>query len=78
MAGLDVYQGAFAAMEAGLGERLACPEEVRELVAEGRTGAKAGAGFQDWPEERRTPLIAQRDASYAALGELLRRPRSTS
>jgi 3-hydroxybutyryl-CoA dehydrogenase len=78
MAGLDVYQGAYAAMEAGLGERLACPKEVRALVAEGRTGAKAGAGFQDWPEERRTRLIAQRDASYAALGELLHRPTSTS
>jgi len=67
MAGLDVYEGAYAALEAGLGERLSCPAEVRGLVAEGRTGAKSGAGFMNWPEARRTAILAGRDASYAAL-----------
>lgn len=72
MAGLDVYTGAYAALEAGLGERLSCPAEVRALVERGRTGAKSGGGFLDWPEERRDRVIAGRDASYASLGALLR------
>jgi 3-hydroxybutyryl-CoA dehydrogenase len=72
MAGLDVYVGAYGALEAGLGDRLACPAEVRALVDEGRAGAKSGAGFMDWPHERRAAVLAGRDASYAALGALLR------
>jgi len=72
MAGLDVYAGAYRALESGLGERLACPQEISALLGDGRTGAKAGGGFLDWPAEKRGPLIAQRDASYAALVDMLR------
>jgi 3-hydroxybutyryl-CoA dehydrogenase len=71
MAGLDVYVGAYGALEAGLGERLACPPEVRALVDQGRAGAKSGAGFMDWPEAHRAAVLAGRDASYAALQALL-------
>lgn len=72
MAGLDVYAGAYEALEAGLGQRLACPSEIGALVEAGRTGAKAGGGFLEWPEERRESILAGRDASYAALSALLR------
>jgi 3-hydroxybutyryl-CoA dehydrogenase len=74
MAGLDVYAGAYDALASGLGERLTCPPEVQALVDAGRTGAKSGAGFMDWPETRRAGVIAGRDTSYAALGSLLRDP----
>lgn len=71
MAGLDVYQGAYGALESGLGERLSCPAEVQSLVDAGRTGAKSGTGFMEWPADRRAAVIAGRDASYAALAALL-------
>lgn len=71
MAGLDVYAGAYPAIEEALGPRFAVPESVRSLTGAGRLGAKTGSGYLEWPDERRERLIAGRDESYAALQRLL-------
>jgi 3-hydroxybutyryl-CoA dehydrogenase len=66
-AGLDVYAGAYAALEASFGERFAAPERVRELVAEGRVGVKAGGGFLDHDPEEARAMALRRDHAYVAL-----------
>jgi 3-hydroxybutyryl-CoA dehydrogenase len=71
MAGLDVYDGAYRALEQDLGERFAVPGPVAEMVAGGRLGTKAGAGFFDTPPDELPRLTAGRDRSYAALSKLL-------
>ena len=53
MAGLDVYASVLRVLESGLGERFAPPRMLLDLVEEGRTGTKAGAGFLDYTEEER-------------------------
>ena len=49
IAGLDVYAGGFATLERAFGERLATPEVLRRVVADGRLGVKSGRGFHDRP-----------------------------
>jgi len=71
MAGLDVYAGAFAALERGLGPRFAAPEKLRELVEQGRLGNKSGGGFLGITGEEAEKMAARRDESYAALARLL-------
>ena len=71
MAGLDVYEGAYRALEADLGARFSAPESVLELTRAGRLGAKVGHGYREWPRERLAAELARRDAAYAALGRLL-------
>lgn len=71
MAGLDVYANVFATLERGLGERFSLPPSLRELVAQGRTGTKSGAGFFDYTPEERDQLLLTRDRRYAALSALL-------
>jgi 3-hydroxybutyryl-CoA dehydrogenase len=73
MAGLDVYESVLETLEAGLGERFQAPESLLELVREGRTGTKSGAGFLEYSDEERDRLLLERDRRYAALGELLDR-----
>jgi 3-hydroxybutyryl-CoA dehydrogenase len=68
-AGLDVYDGAFRAMEARFGERLAAPPLLRELVAQGRLGVKSGGGFLG--EEPDPEFVVRRDRAYVALAELV-------
>lgn len=72
MAGLDVYEGAYAALEEGLGSRLAAPEGVTERVARGELGTKTGGGFLRLDAHDAERMIAWRDAAYVALSELLR------
>ena len=48
--GLDVRLGIAEELHARLGERFAPPELLRRMVAEGRTGRKAGRGFYEWSE----------------------------
>ena len=43
------------------------------LRREGRTGAKSGAGFLEYPDEEREQLLLERDRRYAALAGLLER-----
>jgi 3-hydroxybutyryl-CoA dehydrogenase len=71
MAGLDVYAGAYGALERDLGSRFSVPPQVRELVAAGRLGTKAGGGFLDLSPEQAAALVEQRDAAYVALAALI-------
>jgi 3-hydroxybutyryl-CoA dehydrogenase len=71
MAGLDTYAGAYAALEADLGERFAAPAELTELVAGGHLGAKAGGGFSSLAPEDLPRVTQWRDRAYVALGRLL-------
>lgn len=73
MAGLDVYASVLKTLEEGLGARFAAPATLRDLVEEGRTGTKSGAGFLTYSGEERERLLLERDRRYAALNELLRR-----
>jgi 3-hydroxybutyryl-CoA dehydrogenase len=73
MAGLDVYVSVFETLRDGLGERFETPEVLRELVEQGRTGTKSGAGFLEYADEERERLLLERDRRYAALNELLER-----
>ena len=71
MAGLDVYENVLDVLKDGLGERFEAPESLRDLVREGRTGTKSGAGFLEYTDEERERLLLERDRRYAALNELL-------
>jgi 3-hydroxybutyryl-CoA dehydrogenase len=73
MAGLDVYISVLETLKEGLGERFETPDVLRELVEQGRTGTKSGAGFLEYSDEERERLLLERDRRYAALGELLER-----
>lgn len=48
MVGLDVRLGIAEQLERDLGPRFAPPALLRQMVAEGRLGRKAGRGFYDW------------------------------
>ena len=69
MAGLDVYVNVLETLRGGLGERFEVPEVLRDLVEQGRTGTKSGAGFLEYTDEERERLLIER--RYAALNELL-------
>lgn len=71
MAGLDVYAGAYAALAAGLGERMAAPPAVVERVAEGRLGTKSGGGFLELSAQDGDRMTAWRDKAYTAMAGLL-------
>jgi 3-hydroxybutyryl-CoA dehydrogenase len=73
MAGLDVYVSVLETLEKGLGDRFEPPVALRELVEQGRTGTKSGAGFRTYSDEERDRLLLERDRRYAALNELLER-----
>jgi 3-hydroxybutyryl-CoA dehydrogenase len=73
MAGLDVYVSVLETLKEGLGERFETPDALRELVEQGRTGTKSGAGFLEYSDEERERLLLERDRRYAALNELLER-----
>ncbi len=73
MAGLDVYVSVLETLKEGLGERFETPDGLRELVEQGRTGTKSGAGFLEYSDEERERLLLERDRRYAALNELLER-----
>jgi 3-hydroxybutyryl-CoA dehydrogenase len=73
MAGLDVYVSVLETLKEGLGERFEVPNVLRDLVEQGRTGTKSGAGFLEYTDEERERLLLERDRRYAALNELLER-----
>ena len=70
MAGLDVYQHAFASLEANLGARFSAPPSLAENVEQGRLGTKSGRGYLASPAAVDV-LEAKRDAAYAALVALV-------
>ena len=71
MAGLDVYASIMDVLSAGLGAGWAAPQSLRDIVADGRIGAKALAGFYSYSEAERAALLLERDKRYAALARLL-------
>ena len=73
MAGLDVYASVLETLKNGLGDRFETPKALGELVEQGRTGTKSGAGFLEYSDEERDRLLLERDRRYAALNELLER-----
>ncbi len=78
MAGLDVYAGAYEALESGLGPRFAAPEQLLALIEAGRIGTKSGGGFGDLPAESVPGMIERRDTTYVALSRLIERLESES
>jgi 3-hydroxybutyryl-CoA dehydrogenase len=73
IAGLDVYAGAYASLEAGLGAGHGAPASLTALVAEGRLGLKAGGGYLSLTAEQAAALVAWRDRAYVELAALLGR-----
>lgn len=71
MAGLDVYVNIMDVLADGLGDDWAPPAQLRDIVADGRHGAKTLAGFYDYSEDERAALLIERDKRYAALSRLL-------
>ncbi len=71
MAGLDVYASIMDVLSAGLGAGWAAPQRLRDIVADGRIGTKALAGFYSYSEAERAALLLERDKRYAALARLL-------
>jgi 3-hydroxybutyryl-CoA dehydrogenase len=71
MAGLDVYAGAYAALERELGPRFAAPPALRELVDSGNLGTKSGGGFLGVTGDAVERMAAQRDSRYAGLAALI-------
>ncbi len=70
MAGLDVYNSSYASLAAEYGERLAAPELLARLVADGHLGLKSGGGFLDIDPAQSAALVEYRDRAYAALSRL--------
>jgi 3-hydroxybutyryl-CoA dehydrogenase len=73
MAGLDVYAAVLEQHRDALGDRFFVPETLRRLVAAGRTGTSAGAGFYSYGDGEPESILRERDERYAALAELLER-----
>ncbi|GAA1979178.1 3-hydroxyacyl-CoA dehydrogenase family protein [Amycolatopsis minnesotensis] len=67
MAGLDVYTSILETLEAAYGDRFTVPAELTDLVADGRAGVKAGAGFRDYTPDEVAALLASRDERYRRL-----------
>lgn len=73
MAGLEVYVNGFVTAENAFGERMACPDTVKRLVAEGKHGVKNGAGYYgSYTPEQAEALVAYRNKAYAKMADLLR------
>lgn len=72
MAGLDVYVNIMDVLAEGLGADWEAPEQLRDIVAEGRYGAKTLGGFYDYSKDERAAMLIERDKRYAALSRLLK------
>jgi hypothetical protein len=70
MAGLDVYADIFDTLEDGLGPGFSAPRALRDHVARGDFGVKAGRGFLDLSQREADELIERRDRAYAGLARL--------
>ena len=70
MAGLDVYADIFETLERGLGEGFAAPAVLRDHVARGEYGVKAGRGFLQLSQDEARELVDRRDRAYVALARL--------
>ena len=70
MAGLDVYADIFDTLERGLGDGFTAPAVLRDHVARGEYGVKAGRGFLELSQDEARELIDRRDRAYVALARL--------
>ena len=67
-AGLDVYASLATNVWPSLSvepARDAPPRELAEAAAQDHLGVKTGAGFYDWPADRRAEFTARRDAALS-------------
>ncbi|MCL2802898.1 MAG: 3-hydroxyacyl-CoA dehydrogenase family protein [Micrococcales bacterium] len=71
MAGLDVYQFCYENLGATFPDRFVAPNILSNLVAKGKLGTKAGAGFLNVPADRTPALIAYRNKAYARMQQLI-------
>ena len=72
MAGLDVYANCFKTFEDAYGDRMATPELLKGLVAEGKFGTKSGEGFTGkHSPEKLAKVVAYRNKAYARMLQLL-------
>jgi 3-hydroxybutyryl-CoA dehydrogenase len=71
MAGLDVYEGAYEALDQAHG--LAAPPALGRQIEAGRFGVKRGGGFtmDEMSDDRAAAASLRRDRSYAALRDLV-------
>ncbi len=70
MAGLDVYVGSYASMEAAYGERFATPRTLTDQVAAGNLGLKSGGGFTGMDPQRARDIARYRNRAYVLLQRL--------
>jgi len=70
MAGLDVYADIFDTLERALGVGFTAPAVLRDHVARGEYGVKAGRGFLELSQDEARELIDRRDRAYVALARL--------
>ena len=72
MAGLDIYAACFKTFEDAFGERLATPDLLKSLVADGKFGVKSGDGFYGkFDPDMAAKLVAYRNKAYARMAQLL-------
>jgi 3-hydroxybutyryl-CoA dehydrogenase len=71
MAGLDVYEAVLRQHQQAFGDRFTVPEQVQQLVRDGRRGTAAGGGFYDYADGASDGVLVERDRRYAALGKLM-------
>jgi 3-hydroxybutyryl-CoA dehydrogenase len=67
-AGLDVYASLATNVWPTLSAEPASdapPQEIAQRTAAGQLGAKSGAGFFEWPADRRAEVTARRDAALS-------------
>jgi len=70
MAGLDVYVGSYASMEAEYGERFATPRVLTDQVDAGNLGLKSGGGFTGMDGARARDIARYRNRAYVLLERL--------
>lgn len=66
LGGIDTMAKVAAYLFPELSDAATPPEFLTQRIAAGRHGAKAGAGFYDWPEETLRATLARRDAKLLA------------
>jgi 3-hydroxybutyryl-CoA dehydrogenase len=71
MAGLDVYAGAYAALEHEFGSRLGAPPSLQRMVAAGRLGAKTLRGYREHTPAEVERAAAHRDVAFHGLAKML-------
>lgn len=67
MAGLDVYAGAYQALEEAYGPRFSCPPSLAAKVAAGEYGAKTGSGYTVRGSHWSSDQALHRNRSYRRL-----------